>query len=247
MFRQWYWGGFLKNNNKLYQTMSLSHFFVALLLLQKVTSSICFTGKNLQHDAIRAYHSIDINFARRKEKTRLCATPNHLTNSDGNIRMKDEETYPPYVEFKDPKTGCTVVLIGCLHGSTSSANDVNCILNQKQTDSVVLELCAPRFRDIRKAMDSRSFSNKRGGLSGYVDMVFKTTNKLGFSSGIAAALLGGASSIQTALSGFEPGSEFIQAISYVESNKGCSIMLADQEVGETLKRFGVSESHLWSN
>jgi len=80
------------------------------------------------------------------------------------------------------------------------------------------------------------------GWRSYINMVIKTTKKLGVSSGIAAALLGGFSNMQTALSGFEPGLEFIQAIQYTKANDGCNLVLADQDVGETLKRLGVGDS-----
>jgi len=59
------------------------------------------------------------------------------------VAMTKENTQSeglPYSEFIHPKTGCQVILVGCLHGSSSSAQEVTEILNKKKTDTVVLEL-----------------------------------------------------------------------------------------------------------
>jgi hypothetical protein len=54
---------------------------------------------------------------------------------------------------------------------------------------------------------------------------------------LAAAVLGGVSGLQTALSGFTPGLEFTTALEKsVEYD--CDIVLADQEVEETLRQVG---------
>ena len=55
-----------------------------------------------------------------------------------------------YVELIDPDTKVNVVLLGCLHGSSSSSDDVQRIINAEPTDAVVLELCATRFADLRR-------------------------------------------------------------------------------------------------
>ena len=246
--------------------VSIDFFFTAVLSLQAFPSSVSFTHNRLRNDFIHTsiQHEKEV-----KEQFLLSSCNRHLpviglksTRSDINVmsddNLDDEAKILPYVDFIDPETGCKVVLIGCLHGSSSSAEDVTNILNQEDTDSVVLELCASRFADIRKTMaiemENEIYGNskpnnilQKNEFKSYIDMVYKTTSKLGFSSGVAAALLGGASNIQTALSGFEPGSEFLRAISYAKGVEGCDIILADREVGETLKRFGVSTKCIQMN
>jgi len=96
-------------------------------------------------------------------------------------------------------------------------------------------------------------------------MVTKTMQSRGWLTGVDAAVLGGVSRIQTALSGFDPGLEFITAIEYVmEQNRtgsggvrpdtsnntrsgkrSCDLVLADQSVDETLRRVGSLPSESW--
>ena len=86
----------------------------------------------------------------------------------------------------------------------------------EHTDAVILELCAPRYADMRREMMNRSeveaLTGKRkrnGGFRKFVNLVDATRRKKGLSSAIATFVLGGVSLMQTALSGFEPGLEFV--------------------------------------
>jgi pheromone shutdown protein TraB len=158
-----------------------------------------------------------------------------------------------YVEVIEPETGCKVVLLGCLHGSESSAADVRELLSEK-TDAVVLELCAARLADLRRDMETltddgapledEGFDSRR-----YMTMVARTYEKRGFATASAAAVLGGVSGLQTALSDFQPGLEFLTAMKIVERDN-CDLVLADRTVDETLRRMGklpsVSSSMLQS-
>jgi len=76
------------------------------------------------------------------------------------------------IELIDPQTGCEVVLVGCFHGSPSSAQDVQRELRSSttaatnlnphcSTDAVVLELCASRFAGLQKAVSYNAFQFKR--------------------------------------------------------------------------------------
>eukprot|EP00978_Attheya_sp_CCMP212_P048613 scaffold550558_cov106-Attheya_sp.AAC.1 len=89
----------------------------------------------------------------------------------------------PALEFVHGPTNVTVVLLGCLHGSSSSALDVERVMmrpadsefesgsmphqnqnyphphpqyNNNTTDVLVLELCAARFADLQRYMTSRT-------------------------------------------------------------------------------------------
>jgi len=218
----------------------------------------------------------------------------------------DSNNILPYVKLIHPKTNCEVILLGCLHGSKSSADYVNEILTENVPQAVVLELCASRYKDVQRELLSSSSSSQKQQKQqketrqdqndikstpsssaavgeGYLKMVLRTIQQRGLSSGIAASILGGASKLQTLFSGFDPGLEFICAINYCASTqtqhyhqkqqllqqqqqqqtsggtKGkeesiavvpCDIILADQEVGETLNRLGqipqISLQNLWS-
>ena len=144
------------------------------------------------------------------------------------------------VEFVDSETGCQVVLLGCFHGTVSSAKEVEELLLREPTDVVALELCASRFEDLRRDLARRQRSNSnKSWLLRYLDMVLKTSQKRGMATGMAAAILGGVSGLQTALSGFTPGLEFTTALRIAtKCENDCDIILADQAVDETLKRLG---------
>lgn len=170
------------------------------------------------------------------------------------------------LELIDGETGCEVVLIGCFHGSMSSADDVTtCMKVDDTTEVVVLELCASRFADLRRDMQRQAeqwqgesssspdgnVKRPRPWLFRFTNMVSKTIKKRGLSTGLAAALLGCVTGMQTALSGLEPGLEFRTALYEVQAyDKGprCEIVLADQNVEETLDKIGklfVVSKDLW--
>lgn len=149
-----------------------------------------------------------------------------------------------------PKYGTEIILIGCLHGSSSSKADVQAVLNtEPETDVVALELCPTRYKDLKKDMEKRIQKSDSGEYTrfddyekddGFLRMVSKTTESKGIATGLAALILGGTSIISTKLSGFEAGAEFVTAIEYVESRKDsfCDVILADTAVDETLKGVG---------
>lgn len=58
----------------------------------------------------------------------------------------------------DERTGTTIYVIGCVHGSRVSAADVATVLESTNPDAVVLELCDARLRSLRKDMSRRASS-----------------------------------------------------------------------------------------
>lgn len=161
------------------------------------------------------------------------------------------------LEVIEPETGVAVTLLGCFHGSKSSAMDVStCMMTAGNNDSdddetqvVVLELCASRFDDMRRDMEREatgSTMTPKPWIVRFFNMVVKTIQTRGLSTGLAAALLGGVSGMQTSLSGLEPGLEFRTAVRYVQEQaaanddktSSCDIVLADQNVEETLDKVG---------
>ena len=150
------------------------------------------------------------------------------------------------LELIEPETGCEVVLLGCFHGSKSSALDVTTCMNASgdtTTQVVVLELCASRFADMRRDMqrEADSPAAPRPWIFRFGSMISKTVKHRGLSTGLAAALLGGVSGMQTTLSGLEPGLEFRTAVEQVQKAQNgnqCDIVLADQNVDEILEKVG---------
>jgi hypothetical protein len=148
------------------------------------------------------------------------------------------------LEFTDPETGCEVVLVGCFHGSPSSAADVEREILAKQTDAIALELCATRFADLRKMMLKTPQSAAPQPLDPsrllrFFQLVRVTIRERGLSTGFATFILGSVSGLQTALSGFTPGLEFRTALELSQDCKhDCDLVLADQAVDETIEKVG---------
>jgi pheromone shutdown protein TraB len=104
-----------------------------------------------------------------------------------------------------------------------------------------LELCTSRFADLKRELIKNEQEERpkkeKPWIFAFWEMVSKTIYQRGIPTGLAAAVLGGFSGIQTALSGFTPGLEFTTALQRSERFK-CDIVLADQDVDETLLRVG---------
>jgi hypothetical protein len=212
-----------------------------------VTTVSCFSLKQQRSSTTTTRATTSSNNILFKTKSESHLTKSKLFSSTttseeaGNINIHynddiiDDETTKSYLEIIDPRTNATVVLVGCLHGASSSAKDVEIVLNEKPTDVVVLELCPTRYKDLMKyvlAVRSNSNDDNNGDLGAdYIRMVSNTIETKGISTGIAAAILGGASGLSTALSGFEAGLEFITAIDYVQK---CSDMATSTNTGSNI-------------
>jgi hypothetical protein len=172
------------------------------------------------------------------------ASENDATQTDKEEQTPEQlnqHNYPPLpaaVEFTDPETQCRVVLLGCFHGTESSSKDVEQAVTP-DTSVVALELCTTRFADLQRefAKTEEEIQRQKPWLVAYWEMITKTISQRGLPTGLAAAVLGGFSGIQTALSGFTPGLEFITALERAQEYD-CDVILADQDVDETLRRVG---------
>jgi hypothetical protein len=153
------------------------------------------------------------------------------------------------VELIEPTTRCQVILVGCFHGSQSSARDVELALSER-TDAVVLELCANRFADLKRGEmgSNKELTRPQPWIERFSSMVTQTVKKRGLSTAAAAAVLGGVGGLQSALSGLEPGLEFTTALRLASDNS--DIVLADQDVDDILNRLGnlpETSVSLWKN
>ena len=162
----------------------------------------------------------------------------HALVSPSSRKSAQMTTTRSFIELIEPETKCRVVLLGCLHGSQSSASDViDLFSDESGVDTVVLELCASRVADLKRQKPVLESQNRQFSVGNFFHMVMRTSQQRGWGSGIAAAILGGASGLQTALSGFEAGLEFTTALDLAK-DKQCDVVLADQAVDETLRRVG---------
>lgn len=135
----------------------------------------------------------------------------------------------------EPETGCQVVLVGCFHGSTTSANDVKEALDDAATDGAVLELCTDRCADLMKPAPS-SEEKKLPWWRGLSRRVAQTREKQGLSTATTMAVLGGFSGIAQSSSGMTPGIEFRTALD-IAKDRRLDVILADQPVDITLQRL----------
>ncbi|GKY96558.1 hypothetical protein MPSEU_000615400 [Mayamaea pseudoterrestris] len=179
-------------------------------------------------------------------------------NEETSRRLQYNSLDKAAVTIIEPQTNVQVILLGCFHGSQSSARDVQALLVPPRSDekhtlptkAVVLELCASRFLSLRKGMEQEEDAMKSDDdfdeamqqqeeqpwMTRYVRMVSKVSKSQGVSTGIASALLGLASGWQTAMAGLEPGLEFKTAL--LHNPEGSDVILADQSVDETLYKLG---------
>lgn len=196
--------------------------------------------------------------------TRVDRTALHLASSS----TTSSSTTSAAITVIDPCTQCEVVLLGCFHGTKSSADDVARLIDD-DTDVIVLELCTSRFADLRRQQEklhrqAQDEGNERGNKSQqinseswrraitsswpvrYGQTVSATFAKKGVATGVAALLLTGVSGLQSAMSGFQPGLEFTTALERGQQ-LNCDIVLADQDVDETLRKLGSIPVDVWKN
>lgn len=138
------------------------------------------------------------------------------------------------VTIIEPHSKCQIELVGCLHGSpTSAANVQQAILSSPQTDGVLLELCASRFLDMQ-----RQPSNETNPTTQSIwNTLTKTRKQKGWSTAVATAVLGTVSTLQTGLGGLTPGLEFSTATK-IAVEQELDVILIDQNVDSTLQKIG---------
>ena len=133
------------------------------------------------------------------------------------------------VSFVEPETGCEVTLVGCFHGSPSSAQDVQETLTQYPPKVLVLELCPDRFLSIQEQLRKEDVAT----------IPTKAPRRTETNTDWAVRSVGGILRLvnrvqSTVFSGLTPGLEFVTAI---QSCPGTDIVLADQPVKETLRKL----------
>jgi len=137
------------------------------------------------------------------------------------------------VSIKDAATNARVYLVGCVHGSTVSGEDVSTLISSVGPDVVVLELCAGRLRSLKKSMRDGTPRNRQ------VKSLGEMVKQFG---GLGPALLGGSLSLiytfQSWLGG-DPGLEFKAALDSA-SPFGSTVVCGDMKATRTVRRlFGV--------
>mmetsp|Transcript_39685 Transcript_39685/g.58904 ORF Transcript_39685/g.58904 Transcript_39685/m.58904 type:complete len:385 (-) Transcript_39685:31-1185(-) len=137
------------------------------------------------------------------------------------------------IEFKDPKTQCDVVLLGCIHGSQSSSDDVRALISDAPTDAVVLELCQPRMVDLIRYVDEQQHLTP---LEQYSKMVSSVFQRQEWPTLLPLLLVSAFSFIQTELSGLRPWYEFATAKQVCEE-EGIDVFLADQTRDDTYREM----------
>lgn len=163
-----------------------------------------------------------------------------ITNSHS-----ENEEIKSFITITESKAKCKVTIIGCLHGSTSSALDVTNVLSTCPPDIIVLELCPSRFKSILKQLKQEQPPT----IVPFFQMIQQTYQTSGFTTAIATTALGITSGIQSGFISKEnhrPGIEFQTAIDYAQNiqndslndNSSLGIILADRDVNETLERVG---------
>lgn len=201
-------------------------------------------------------------FSKENEEATIASSFNTATTTATATNSNDHHTTAAAVTLVDPTTNCQVVLLGCFHGTTSSAQDVATVVTP-ETDVIVLELCTSRFVDLRRQRyqqqrqqgernESRVLASDRSMSNNssppwsvrYLQMVTTTIRNQGLATGLAAGLLSGVSGLQSAMSGFEPGLEFTTAL-VIGEQYGCDLVLADQNVDETLRKLGTLPITAW--
>lgn len=63
-------------------------------------------------------------------------------------------------KVRDAKSGATVYIVGCVHGTRTSAGDVTSVVDAVRHDAVVLELCEARLKQLRERSVSTSLSHR---------------------------------------------------------------------------------------
>jgi len=144
------------------------------------------------------------------------------------------------VHLHDSKSGCDILVIGCVHGSFQSAADVEKVFELTQHashTSVVLELCDQRLKTLRAPVvsDSKKNRNHKLPLNKHI------RNFGGIGPGILAFILSSFYRIHTAI-GLEPGIEFRAAVEYAKSRPNSVLICGDATAVQTIRRLYSSMS-----
>ena len=121
--------------------------------------------------------------------------------------------------------GRRVYLVGTAHVSKTSVDDVRRTLEQVRPDTVCVELCEPRYRNLTNPGAWKKLNILAVLRSGKATLLLSSLILTSFQRRIADRL------------GVEPGAEMVAAIDGARS-LGAELVLADREIEITLKRTG---------
>lgn len=133
----------------------------------------------------------------------------------------------------------TTLLVGCLHGSDSAAQDVTDIILTYRPRAVVLELCSSRYKRLQRdqaTVDNVVESQTSSRLSEWVFIVQAAFKSGGPVQGSITGLIALSQVFQP--SSFTKGAEFSAAIRSVRAltEKSCDLILGDTDAAETMRR-----------
>jgi hypothetical protein len=221
--------------------------FLWLLAVLTLVEQECsaFSSLTPHSSSFSRLFSVETDLVRRSKGSNVILGSSLTFGDDSDDRRSSISANESCIKLIDPATGCEVVLVGCFHGTVSSAKDVESLMTEETTDVVALELCATRFADMQRYLEdqakiSAKIKKETPWIQSYLRMVSRTLQTRGLATGMAAAVLGGVAGLQTSISGFTPGLEFTTALQCAQSQNdgGCQVALVDQDVDETLRRIG---------
>ena len=121
--------------------------------------------------------------------------------------------------------GRTVYLLGTAHVSKRSVEDVHETLHQVEPDTICVELCEPRYRNLKDPENWRKVDILEILRSGRAMLLLSSLIMSSFQRRIADRL------------GVQPGAEMLAGIEGAEAS-GAELVLADRPIEVTLKRTG---------
>jgi hypothetical protein len=154
---------------------------------------------------------------------------------------------------RDIRTGATVLLVGCVHGSQKSAQDVADVIKAAggHPDALVLELCPQRLTWLMKSMleeDSEASRTRSAANSGAALASKRMTSRWpslrklmvkfgGVGPALVAYALSAVYNIQR-LTGTDPGVEFktaLRCIRVEDSVESCLVVCGDAPASDTIR------------
>lgn len=172
------------------------------------------------------------------EKSSASAKP---TNSPREGEWYDHFTgqkFPRTVALLPSPDGAQVYLIGTVHFSSQSCEDVSEVIQAVQPHIVFVELCASRYFYLHLDEETLLAETKNLNFS-KIKQLIKTNGLLG---GLLFAFLHNTSAQIAEQVGTAPGLEFRRAATEASKIPGCMIHLGDRPLGTTLRRVIASLS-----
>lgn len=164
---------------------------------------------------------------------------------DTNGRARRTVLPPSTVHVSSKRSDTTFVLVGCMHSSTSSAEDASHVIDRVRPAAVMLELCPSRFN---RLVEDLTFA--KAGTELGVDEPSRWAALLGNArtafarGGMRSAVLWTLLSAGFLFQQTESGAEFKAAVRAARRLPGCDVVLGDQEVFETVR--AISFHRPWS-